>query len=350
MIAGKHIQGVLKFEDEDGKLDIVQAKDVAQVLSDSGVRLAVLTACQSAQGDVNDAFSSVATQLIRGGVDAVTAMSASVLVVSATRYSEAFYHALAAGASAPVAQERARQALHDNPRRHIYGRNKNNEGTVVTMRDWWLPQYFSTTARLYCSQTRATRKRRNRTNPAPPLLSEQMPDEPHYGFGGRARELLTIERLLLHKKIVVLHGSAGTGKTVLVREVADWLTRTGMYEGACYVSFEHGGDVVKLLEIVGQYFDVQGYEPHNTKAALAKLSALLKKKHLLLCIDNLESILPNGTAPLEVGKRTALWNVLLDLAKDGRRDDPRKSRHGLRRWSLSSWYAYSSSSIRRFTA
>src|SRR6266852_5839371 len=72
-------QGMLAFENDDGKLDLVKAKDVAQVLQDSGVHLAVLTACQSAMGAADDAFSSVAAQLIRSGVDAVTAMSASVL-------------------------------------------------------------------------------------------------------------------------------------------------------------------------------------------------------------------------------------------------------------------------------
>jgi CHAT domain-containing protein len=106
---------------------------VAQVLLDSGVRLVVLTACQSAMGSSDDAFGSVAAQLIRSGIDAVAAMSASVLAVSASRYAEAFYQALATGTPAPLAQERARQALYDNPRRHVYRRKTGDEGTIVML-------------------------------------------------------------------------------------------------------------------------------------------------------------------------------------------------------------------------
>src|SRR2546421_6947852 len=112
-------QGLLAFENDEGKLDLVDAEKLAQVLQDSGVQLAVFNACQSAMSASDDALSSVAARLISGGIDAVVAMSASVLVACAARYVEAFYRELAAGTPAPTAQERARQALHDDPRRHI---------------------------------------------------------------------------------------------------------------------------------------------------------------------------------------------------------------------------------------
>jgi len=60
-------QGVLAFEDEEGGLDRVKADDLANVLQGAGVRLAMLTACQSALSSADDAFSSVAGRLIRGG-------------------------------------------------------------------------------------------------------------------------------------------------------------------------------------------------------------------------------------------------------------------------------------------
>src|SRR6266704_5785735 len=104
--------------------------------------MAVLTACQSALGAADDAFSSVAARLIQGGVSAVAAMSASVLVASATRYTEAFYRELSMGTPAATAQERARQALHDDPRRHIHRRRRDELGTPVELRDWWLPHFY----------------------------------------------------------------------------------------------------------------------------------------------------------------------------------------------------------------
>ena len=59
-----------------------------------------------------------------------------------TRYVEAFYREIAAGIATPIAQERARQALHDDPRRHLMRRRRDEEGKPVELRDWWLPHFY----------------------------------------------------------------------------------------------------------------------------------------------------------------------------------------------------------------
>jgi len=311
-------QGMLAFEDDDGRLDLVEANDVAQVLQDSGVRLAVLDACQSALGAADDAFSSVATRLIQGGVDAVVAMSASLLVASSTLFFEAFYRELVAGTPAPIAQERARQALHDDPRRHLLSRRRDEEAQPVELRDWWLPHYYQQRP-LALRSTQQLSKPEAQLVPASSRLSESMPPEPRYGFSGRSRELLGAERHLLRGKLVVIYGFGGVGKTALVREAADWLTRTGMYAGACFVSFEHGGDSATLLSALGTYLGVYDghYNPNDKTAALARLKPALKEKPTLVIADNLESILPGGEAPVEAATRTHLWDALLELAKLG---------------------------------
>ena len=147
---------------------------MAQVLQDSWSTLAVLTACQSAMGSADDAFSSVAAPFDQGGVDAVVAMSASVLVASATHYFEAFYHELAAGTPAPIAQERARQALHDDPRRHIHRRRRDEEGTPVELRDWWLPHFYQQRP-LELRPTRPSGELKQEVAPSSVRLSESMP-------------------------------------------------------------------------------------------------------------------------------------------------------------------------------
>ncbi len=311
-------QGMLAFEDDEGKLDLVEANDVAQVLQDSEVKLAVLDACQSALGAAGDAFSSVATRLIQGGVDAVVAMSASLLVASSTLFFEAFYRELVAGTPAPIAQERARQALHDDPRRHLLSRRRDEEAQPVELRDWWLPHYYQQRP-LALRSTQQLSKPEAQPVPALFRLSESMPPEPRYGFSGRSRELLQVERHLLRGKLLVIYGFGGVGKTALVREAADWLTRTGMYAGACFVSFEHGGDAAALLSALGSYLGVYDghYNPNDKTAALARLKPALKEKSTLVIADNLESIIPGGEAPLEAAVRTQLWGLLLDLAKLG---------------------------------
>lgn len=310
-------QGKLAFEDSDGKLDLVEADKLAQVLLDSGVRLAVLDACQSAMGSEDDAFSSVATRLIRGGVDNVVAMSASVLVAATTHYFEAFYRELVAGVPTSTAQERARQALHDDPRRHLMRRRRDEEGQPVELQDWWLPHFYQQRPLIL----QATRPSGQLDLPAASTerLSDTMPAEPRYGFSGRAYELLHIERKLMRGQLVVIHGFGGVGKTALVRETADWLTRTKMYDAACFVSFEHGGDATTLLSALGNFLGIYdgNYNPNDAKSALEKLRPALKQKRTLLIADNMESILPGGDAPLEPALRSQLWDVLLKLLQAG---------------------------------
>jgi tetratricopeptide (TPR) repeat protein len=312
-------QGMLLFEDDDGNVDLVEAERVAQVLQDSGTKLAVLTACQSAVGATDDAFSSVAAQLIGSGVDAVSAMSASVLVVSAARYAEAFYRSLASDLSVPVAQERARQALHDDPRRDVHHRRKDDEGTMVTLRDWWLPHFYQQRSVILQQQRPPRRRKKSSASTSLPRFNKDMPAEPRYGFSGRAYELLLIERFLLRGKLVVIRGFGGLGKTALAREAADWLTRTKLYDGACFVSFEHGGDAATLLNTLGTYLDINdgNFNPNDSKSTLTRLASVLEKKRVILIADNLESILPNGVAPLEAAACRQLWDVLLELAKIG---------------------------------
>ncbi|HZU68781.1 MAG TPA: CHAT domain-containing protein [Ktedonobacteraceae bacterium] len=312
-------QGMLAFEDQEGQLDPVTAEALATVLRDSGVRLVVLTACQSAMSSEEDLFSSIAAQLVSCGIDAVVAMSANVLVTSATRYAEAFYHALAAGISVSMAHEQARQALHDDPRRHFHHRRRDEEGMPVELRDWWMPHLYLQHPVLLQPDRPVQRRKRLRTSSSLSRMNEDMPGEPRYGFSGRARELLRLERWLLQGKVVLLSGFGGIGKTSLARETASWLTHTKMYDAACFVSFEHGGDAALLLSALGHFLGVydSSYDPNEIKTAFARLETAFKKKRTLIIADNLESILPEGEAPLEPELRSQLRSLILALAKMG---------------------------------
>jgi tetratricopeptide (TPR) repeat protein len=303
-------QGSLDFEDEEGQLDLVEAEMLGQVLQGSTVSLVVLNACQSAQGADDDAFSSVAGRLIQSGQDGVVAMSASVLVAATTRYVRAFYAELAEGTPVPTAHERARQVLHDDPRRHLLSRAPDREAERVELRDWWVPHFYQQRALTL----RPSRRRRKRAQVAE---THDLPEPPRYGFSGRTRELHQLERALWQGKLVVIYGFGGVGKTTLAGEAADWLTQTGMYQQALFVSFEHGGDASTLLSTLGNLYGVNdaSYDPQHHQEALTRLAPVLKKQPLLLVADNLESLLPGGDALLPLGERLALWETLLGLAK-----------------------------------
>jgi len=308
-------QGVLAFEDETGKTQLVDADTLANVLQQSSVRLAVLTACQSAVGATDDAFSSIAGRLIKGGADAVVAMGASVLVAAAARYVEAFYRELAQGTPATTAHELARQALYVNPKRHVFQSARNEAGEPVTLRDWWLPHFYLQRP----LQLQPTKKGKSKpvTPPTFTGFPQGFPVRRERAFVGRAHELLQIERTLRRGKLVVIHGFGGVGKTALTQEAADWLTRTGMYRGACFVSFEHGGDATTVLYELGGYFgltDDPQFNHTDIPAALERLHKELKQRPTLIITDNLESLLPGGEAPLKPEDCTKLWDVLLNLA------------------------------------
>ena len=146
----------------------------------------------------------------------------------------------------------------------------------MRLRDWWLPHYYQQRPVVFEATTTPTKKPKRKKASGDtdniPLLNKDMPQEPRYGFTGRALELLRIERALLQKKLVVIYGFGGMGKTALTREAADWFTRTGMYNGACFVSFEHGGDATTLLSAVGNFLGINDgkYNPMNSTVALSQ--------------------------------------------------------------------------------
>lgn len=306
-------QGCLAFENEDTKINLVSGSTLAQVLQDSKVQLVVLTACQSAMSAADNAFSSVATQLIKSGINAVIAMSASLLPASASSYAKSFYNELAKDTPAFEANERARQYLHDNQNRFIL-RRRDGEATNVQLNDWWMPHFYQQRPLIFQRQLNTTKqytlKKLN-------SLSETMPQEPRYGFSGYSQELLQIERWLSYKKIVVIHGFGGVGKTSIAREIAVWSTRTNMYRGACFVSFEKGGDSILLLNSIAKYLEMSnGYNPVDRESILQAIASVLQE-NLLVIIDNIESILKNGSTPLDGQTRDELWETILSLAQMG---------------------------------
>jgi tetratricopeptide (TPR) repeat protein len=314
-------QGLLAFEDDRGQAALVQADEVGQVLADSGVRLVVLTACQSAMGAADDAFSSVAARLIRSGVDAVVAMSTNVLVVTAAKYAEAFYRHLATGVPVAEAHERARQALHDDPDRHLEGQYGDREATPVQLRDWWMPHYYQQRPLTLAPTVGRRRTRATAQVPDGAATADigALPPGPRYGFAGRSRELLQVERALRQGRLVVVQGFGGTGKTALAREAADWLTRTGMYTGACFVSFEGGGDAALLLSTLGAHLGIgdASFDPTEPPTAMVQLAPVLAHRPVMVIADNLESVLPAGEAPLDSAARAEFWDVVLGLARCG---------------------------------
>lgn len=101
---------VVLLEDDAGAR-LLPAARLAMTLTGRGVRLAVLTACETGQRDAANAWAGVATALTRAGIPAVVGMQFRIRDGNAVTFSRAFYRALAAGQSVDGAVSDGRLAV-----------------------------------------------------------------------------------------------------------------------------------------------------------------------------------------------------------------------------------------------
>ncbi len=176
------------------------------------------------------------------------------------------------------------------------------------------------------------RRRRLRERPCrsnPPAAASP---EPLYGFHGRARELLALERAFADKPAVVLHGFGGQGKTSLAAHAARWLTRTGLFGRAAFVSFETGADLDVVLAELGAALVGDNFAIHEGDKVQAIADALAATPTLVV-FDNFESVLPDGDVPLPPDALQALLGRRRALVYDERRrtkDERRSTQYAIR--------------------
>jgi hypothetical protein len=104
-------EGHLIFENDQGRSDPLPALLLGQMVSDSDLRLAVLSACETSLAGGNTSFGGVAHQLVRGGIPAVVAMQSSIPDKSAIAFSRGLYGALTQGWSVDASVQEGRRAI-----------------------------------------------------------------------------------------------------------------------------------------------------------------------------------------------------------------------------------------------
>jgi hypothetical protein len=105
-------EGVLVFEDENGKGAPVSGPSLAYLLQDHpSLRLAVLNACNGARGSRESTFAGTAQVLVQHGVPAVIAMQAEIMDETACGFAEKFYRGLAGGLPVDACIGEVRRAL-----------------------------------------------------------------------------------------------------------------------------------------------------------------------------------------------------------------------------------------------
>lgn len=292
--------GLLLFEDAEHKEHLVDAEVLGTLLNESGIPLMVLNACQSAQPDERNPFASVAARLIESGMGGVVAMNYSVLVETAKRLTGAFYAQIARGQTVAAALDEARRALLADDKRTIR-LSAHRDPEVIQLQDWFLPALYQ--------QAEELRPLQPSTTPAPTKAPAPRPqDDTLYGFKGRARELLELERAFARRDIVLVHGFGGQGKTALARHAQAWFTRAKRFARTAFISFEQGASFEATVNLLGNALVEENFQIYAGDK-VAAIAEAVRATPTLVVWDNFESVLPGGNAPLPVDELQMLLDA-----------------------------------------
>jgi len=313
--------GYLLFENKEGKLALISAETLGDMLNRQKVGLIVLSACQSAAMGGEEAMGCVAARLTHAGIPAVLAMTHSVLVITARQLFAKFYQRLVSGEGIGEALDNARRDLYLNRERGE--RQRGDKRITMKLYDWFLPALYQAgkdtpllrndltpPTPLPCEGRGENERTRGKDSDSysPLLVGEglgersswgNLPPLQEAGFFGRSRELWLIERWFVQgTRRITLLGFGGQGKTYLVQEAGRWLYRTGMFEKVCFVDYAafQGVDAVALA--VSTLATVLDKSLLDVSAA----SQALREMPTLLILDNLETLSdPSLTLPLSRG-------------------------------------------------
>ena len=126
----------LFFEaDPEEGLDPAEADELARLLPEYQIPVAILNACQSGQ-QVGDTETSLASRFVQAGLQTVLTMGYSVTVSAAALMMPTLYRSLLQHRNLLAAFGEARTALHHEKRRRAYF---NQE---IRLEDWLLPVVY----------------------------------------------------------------------------------------------------------------------------------------------------------------------------------------------------------------
>jgi len=287
-------EGVLVFEGPEGGSDNVPASRIAEVLRAASVPVVVLNSAQS--GAIGrDLESAIATALLREGVAAVVAMAYSVYAVAAAEFVAAFYETIFAGGTVTAAVAVGRRRLYQRPER------PSPKG-AHPLADWLVPVHylrrevsFPQAAVARPAEVPSLEEALNALRDAPDTgLSGAL--DPVGVFVGRDGLIYELEVAARGRRVVLLTGPAGTGKTELAKGFARWWRDTGGVDDPRLVlwhSFEPGVATFGLDGVIAEIgLSIFGTDFARLEGPrrLEAVKQLLSQYRTLLVWDNFESV------------------------------------------------------------
>ncbi|GIE86111.1 tetratricopeptide repeat protein [Actinoplanes regularis] len=287
-------QGFLFFETGTaGTAQPVPSAQVAALLAEHRVAVAVLNACQSAMQTGDEA--SLAHDLVAAGAPVAVGMAYSVTVSAASRAMPVLYGRLAAGDDPVRAAFEARRALHDVKTRKAYFEHE------LELEDWILPVVYAqrdsrlTVRPMTPVEQEAFYRRRDQVAVAPVV---------EYGFVGRDLDLHALERLLLtdgQRTQVLVRGMAGAGKSTLLAHAGWWWQRTGLIDQVFAFSYEQRAwNVDQIIRHIAQHLltpvEFAQWDALGDAAKAGRITTMLRASRHLIVLDNAESITASPAA------------------------------------------------------
>jgi tetratricopeptide (TPR) repeat protein len=293
------VKAFLAFEGENpGKVDLVEASELAALLTGKGIPVCILNACQSgkqvktlvgqasslslvqevgqdAQPTIEGATidknakntigeevreTSLGSRLMSAGMQMVVAMGYSVTVTAAKLMMEHLYKHLFADKPITEAIRLSRRELFNDKERKAYF-NK-----LIKLEDWLLPVvYYNQSVNFNLRQFTPEEEEKYFET----VGSEYRFPLPTYGFVGRDLEILKIEKALLKHNVLLLKGMGGTGKTTLLKYLQEWWQKTNFdYLANCYLQTK---DYQKAQELYQKKLTILS-EVENTELRRKKIS------------------------------------------------------------------------------
>ncbi len=295
-----------------GQSDPVEAQELAYLLTNQGIPVCILNACQSAKqvrqnlavgsqksedgGDdlqlqalnsnIQNPETSLGSRLMTAGMQMVVAMGYSVSVTAATILMEKLYAELFAQKPLAEAIRLGRRELHNRKTR------KGWFNMTVELEDWLLPVVYGSSAVRFDLQEMSAR---DKATYYQAKASRYRFTQPTYGFVGRDLEILKIEKSLLRRNVLLLRGMGGTGKTTLLSYLREWWQTTQFAKDVFYFGYdERAYTLEQIIQNVGQRvydeFEWSSVQPLSLAAKAEMLAETLRSEPYGLMLDNLESV------------------------------------------------------------
>ena len=294
--------GQLVFRKTGGGPDMVSGAKLGQLLSEKGVPIVILNACQSGMSDPESLYPSVGGELIKTGALGVVAMAYSVYADTAVDFMKEVYESLINGKTLSRAVTVARNALAEQDKR-------DSPIGLIPLQDWIVPVLFqSGEVQLFPSSVKKLKLDLNITKGKPTDVGTEinLSGKPIYGFIGRDYDILNLEEAFENETIVLLKAMAGEGKSATAIGFARWWEATGALEGPIFFfSFESYINILKIYTCIGvvlkkEIKKVLNLEWDRLDFAKRRSAAIdiLRKVPCFLIWDSLEPIagFPRGTS------------------------------------------------------